>query len=73
MNQCSVIHIPFNDIDDDCSSYSEYIDRIKRQLIDDIEEAYPDIAIDKNESLFRVLINLYSKDSSARFVFVLDE
>ena len=72
-NQYAVIHISFNDISGQCNSYREYIGRIERRLVKDLKKAYPDAELDPGDSAVDALMDIYAEDSSARFVFVLDE
>lgn len=73
LNQYSVIHISFNDINGQCKSYAQYISRIEKKLIRDLKREYPDIDLDESESAVDVLLDIYAEDDRARFVFVLDE
>ncbi len=72
-NQFPVIHISLNELPRKCSSYEEYIDRIEKRLIRDLQREYPDIPVDKEEAVWDVLTDIYTVDTTARFVFVLDE
>ena len=73
MNQYSVIHISFNDISEQCTSYSDYIQRIHNRLLGDLKKAYPGIELSKESSVIDTLIDIYAEDDTARFIFVLDE
>lgn len=73
MNKFAVIHISFNDIASECSSYTSYIQRIERKLIRDLKREYPDVELEEGESLVDVLGDIYAVDESAQFIFVLDE
>lgn len=72
-NQYSVIHISFNDIAEDCSSYREYITRIRGRLAEDLIEEYPSAKSYGEGNVIDILIDIYAKNPSARFIFVLDE
>lgn len=72
-NQHAVIHISFNDISRQCTTYEQYIARIEKRLIRDLKKAYPDVELDQEESAVDVLLDIYEADSTARFIFVLDE
>ena len=73
MNQYSVIHIAFNKLPKRCTSYQEYIDRIERILIQDLQSEYPDFKINASDAVWDVLLSIYSLDDTAQFIFVLDE
>lgn len=73
INQFSVIHISFNDISGQCSSYEQYISRIEKKLIRDLRRAYPYIHLNEEDSVVDILIDIYAEDDTARFVFVMDE
>ena len=72
-NQFSVIHISFNDIAEDCSSYEEYIGQIREQLAEDLKEEYPNAKSYGEGKISKMLINIYAAEPTARFIFVLDE
>lgn len=72
-NQYPVIHISFNDTAGSCNSYPEYISRIEKKLIRDLEKEYLSLDIGEYEHVVDALIDLYAEDDSARFIFVLDE
>ena len=72
-NQFGVIHISFNDISRQCTTYEQYIDRIERRLIRDLKKEYPEVELTQEDSAVDALLEIYEEDSSARFIFVLDE
>lgn len=72
-NQYSVIHISFNDIDEPCRNYEEYIRQIEGQLIHDLKQEYPEVDLSEETSVIRALKNIFAADDSARFIFILDE
>ena len=67
-----VIYIDFSEMPRECHSYEEYIGRIQDGLVRDISEAYPEIAIDKNEAVWDVLSQVFDK-TGHKFIFVMDE
>ena len=67
-----VIYIDFSEMPRECHSYEEYIGRIQDGLVRDINEAYPEIAIDKNEAVWDVLSQVFDK-TGHKFIFVMDE
>ena len=73
LNRHNVIHIMFNEMPDDCSSYSDYIGRIRDILMDDIQSAYPDVRIREKDALWDALRKVYEYANGERFIFVLDE
>lgn len=73
LNRYPVIHISFSDTEEQCSSYSQYISWILKNLINDIKEEYPVIEQEDSESAIGILTNLFAKDSTAEFIFILDE
>lgn len=72
-NQFSVIHISFNELGRDYTSYKQYIGRIEKRLVKDLMKKYPHAVFDPEENAADFLMELYSTDDSARFIFVLDE
>lgn len=72
-NRFSVIHISFNDIAEDCTSYRQYIGRICGRLEEDLREEYPDVKVYGEGNVIDPLIDIYAKNPEARFIFVLDE
>lgn len=72
-NQFSVIHISFNDITEDCSSYEEYIGQIREQLAEDLKAEYPNAKSYGEGKISKMLANICAADPTARFIFVLDE
>ena len=72
-NQYPVIHIAFNELPRRCQNYEQYIARIEDKLTDDLAAAYPEIEIHAEDAVWDILKNIWLADSSARFLFVLDE
>lgn len=72
-NQFSVIHIPLNELGGRCTSYAQYIDRIEKRLVRDLRREYPHAEIEEGESAADALLDVYTADETARFIFVLDE
>lgn len=73
LNQHNVIHIVFNELPDECTSYIEYILRIKRILNKDLRKAYPDAEIEKEDSAWDALRKVIEYYDGEKFIFVLDE
>jgi len=72
MNAYDVIYITWNEIPDACRNYEQYIGRIKKRLIQDLKEEYPDFVTDEREAVWDILNRIYEQTESG-FVFVLDE
>lgn len=72
-NQFSVIQITFNDTAPGCFSYEQYIGRILRRLVRDLKKEYPDVHNYDEIDVEGFLMDIYSENPQARFIFVLDE
>lgn len=68
-----VIFISLNELPRKCSSYEQYIDRIENRLIRDLETAYPDADISRDDAVWDAFGAVYNAYDSKRFIFVLDE
>lgn len=73
LNQFPVIHISFNELGSRCSSYRGYIDRIENRLLRDLKREYRKLDLEGIDNVADALLELYSQDETARFIFVLDE
>ena len=51
LNQHNVIHISFNKLPKQCRNYTQYMERIERQLAEDLREAYPDTPVRDRKSV----------------------
>lgn len=71
-NQYNVIYIDFSDIDDECSSYSQYINAIKTCLKNDLMQAYPQVKLQEISTVQSDLKEVFSQ-TGERFVFIFDE
>lgn len=49
-NKYNVIHISFNDISRQCTSYEQYIARIEERLIKDLQKEFPDAKLAQEQS-----------------------
>ncbi|MCD7892934.1 MAG: ATP-binding protein [Erysipelotrichaceae bacterium] len=67
LNQYNVIYIDFSRMEDDCSSYSEYINPIKEKLKNDLKSKY-NITIESYDNIFDCFYKTHDK-----FIFILDE
>ncbi|MBB6714121.1 AAA family ATPase [Clostridium gasigenes] len=68
LNKYNVISVSFSDVNNNCKSCSEYVDRITTLLIEDLKEAFPNIKIKENYAIWDILSELNEK-----FIFVFDE
>lgn len=73
LNKHNVIHIMFNELPDECKNYNQYISRIKRRLLHDLQTAYPNIEIEKDDTIWDALNNIIEYGDIEKFIFVLDE
>ena len=55
-NQFGVIHISFNDISRQCTTYEQYIDRIERRLIRDLKKEYLEVELTQEDSAVDALL-----------------
>jgi len=72
LNQYDVIHISFNQLDSEPSTYNEYISYIKNLLHEDLLEIYPELASLSPGELLADLRIIYAR-TGRQFLFVLDE
>lgn len=54
-------------------NYRQYISRIEKRLLADLAREFPDVDIDKEDSLWDVLNGIYELKEEVRFIFVMDE
>lgn len=73
LNKYNIIFISFNELPRECTSYRQYIRRIEKRLMKDLQAAYPECGIDADEAVWDVLDDIYSWTGGERFIFVLDE
>lgn len=73
LNQHNVIHIAFNECPDACTTYTSYISRIRKRLLNDLLCEYPDLPIDQDDALWDVLNGITEYGGGVKFIFVLDE
>lgn len=67
-----VIYIDFSEMPRECHAYQEYISRIQNGLVRDIQEAYPELMIEKSEAVWDILSLVFDK-TGHKFIFVMDE
>lgn len=72
-NKYDVISIDFSKMPRDCTSYTEYIDKIEVNLIRDLQKEYPQVQIYEDDSAADVLETIFEECEQKRFIFVFDE
>lgn len=72
LNQHDVIYIDFSEIDDDCTDYMTYINRIKSLLREDLRTTYPEVFFREDGSIAEDLKRVY-KYTHRKYIFVFDE
>lgn len=73
LNKHNVIHIMFNEVPDEVTTYAQYISMIKDTLLDDLSMAYPNVKIRDTDPVWRVLTKIHEYCDGEKFIFVLDE
>ena len=63
-----MIFIDFSEMPENCSSYSQYISRILSGLKQDLSNAFPELDIDKEKSVWDILTAVLKK--TARNLFL---
>ncbi len=72
-NQYNVVHISFNDVPRNCSTYAQYISRIEEHLLKDIQKEFPDVDLGASDAVWDAFMTLYMEHPDVQFLFVLDE
>ena len=72
LNRHNVIFIDFSEMPENCSSYSQYISRILSGLKQDLSDAFPELDIDKEKSVWDILTAVFEKNGQ-KFIFIMDE
>lgn len=72
-NKYNVVHISFNDMPRNCSTYTQYINRIEDFLIEDLRREFTDVSFDSGDAVWDAFTRLYIQHPEIQFVFVLDE
>ncbi|MCI6997077.1 MAG: ATP-binding protein [Eubacterium sp.] len=73
LNKYTVIHIMFNDLPRNCTSYEQYMNRIEQTLIKDLKKEYPEVSIDDQSAVWDILLEIYDEKPDVNIIFVLDE
>ena len=69
LNRHNVIFIDFSEMPENCSSYSQYISRILSGLKQDLSNAFPELDIDKEKSVWDILTAVFEKNGQ-KFIFI---
>lgn len=72
INKFNVVFIDFSKVDDECTSYEEYIGNIKAILKDDLRTLFPNVAYREGGNVVEDFNRVFN-EKEARFIFVLDE
>lgn len=72
LNTHNVIFIDFSEMPEKCVSYDTYITRILNGLKMDLQHAYPQIDINKNNSVWDIMTLIF-QSTGEKFIFVMDE
>lgn len=72
LNQHNIIYIDFSVLDDECTSYKEYMDTIKETLKSDLYHAYPDISFRAKSSVREDFMRIFA-ERNEKFLFIFDE
>lgn len=73
LNKHNVFYITLNEVPDECTTYAQYISRIKKNIRADLKRAYPEVETGDNDAVWDILNCIYEAEEDARFIFVLDE
>lgn len=73
LNKHNLIYIDFSKDVDDCKTYDEYIDIIKRRIFADLKEAYPDANLDNETSVGAALRLVSLANKNEKFILLFDE
>ncbi|MCD8009881.1 MAG: ATP-binding protein [Lachnospiraceae bacterium] len=73
LNRHNLIYIDFSRDVSECSSYTEYIRKIKKRLIRDLNRAYPDVEIDDDDSVGAILRTVSLEHNNEKFLMIFDE
>lgn len=73
LNKHEVIYIDFSEVPDGCSTYREYITRIKYGLKSDLIQRYPEFELDDNKAIWDILSEILDKTNGQQFIFIMDE
>lgn len=73
LNQHNVVHIMLNEMPKRCQSYEQYIDRIETRLVRDLMRAYPEVQINKEDTLWDAFNSIVEYGDGGKFIFILDE
>ena len=72
INHYNVIYMVLNEMPDECSTFSQYLKRIKTILLQDLKKAFPECEVYANAPVWDVLNSIYEMEDVS-FIFVMDE
>ncbi len=72
LNKYNTIFIDFSEMPEDCNSYQQYIQRIRKNLKDDLCVTYKNLNLNPQDAIWDLLRKIFEY-SGDRFVFVFDE
>lgn len=72
LNKHNVIYIDFSKMPENSDNYQSYIERISDGIKSDMIQAYPEIELDKDMSVWDILFSVFQK-TNEKFIFVMDE
>lgn len=73
LNNHNVIYIAFNESPKDCRTYEQYIDRIQKRLLADLQREFPEAQFGEEDALWDAFNNIYELEDDVEFIFILDE
>ena len=73
LNKHDVIYIDFSKMPNNCSSYSQYINRIEKKLKKDLFTAFPECDFDQDDALWDIMDSIFNAYHGQRFIFIMDE
>ena len=71
MNQYNTIYIDFSVVDDECSSYKEYIDAIKRNFKGRFKAGISGDCFREGGSVREDLLRIFAEKKNALFLFLM--
>lgn len=72
LNKYNTIFIDFSEMPEDCNNYQQYIQRIRKNLKDDICFAYSNLCLNPSDAVWDLLRKIF-EHTGDRFIFVFDE
>lgn len=72
LNQYHVIHINMQNFLSEAEDMEQMLQYLEEDLLDDLEEAFPDVKIPRRKTLVKVLLSVFVS-TKVPFVFIIDE